>query len=67
MLISLTPVFSANSISGSSLPTPEKMIRSGGMPAARARLISPSDTVSAPAPRSPSTFSTERLELALTA
>lgn len=49
------------------LPTPEKMIRSAGTPAARVRLISPSDTVSAPQPSLARVASTDRLELALTA
>jgi hypothetical protein len=40
------------------LPTPENMIFSGGMPAARARLSSPSETTSAPAPSRASVRST---------
>jgi hypothetical protein len=66
-LISDTPAFRAKAISPRVLPTPEKTIRSPGIPAARARRISPSDTVSAPAPRLPRVRSTETLLLALTA
>jgi hypothetical protein len=66
-LISATPTSMAKASSAAVLPTPEKMIRSGGAPAARARRISPSETVSAPAPRANRVLSTDRLELALTA
>ena len=40
----------ASAISSAVLPTPENMILSAGMPAARARFNSPPDTTSAPAP-----------------
>ena len=66
-LIWRTPTPVAKAISMSVLPTPEKMIRSAGTPAARARRISPSDTVSAPEPSLARVASTDRLELALTA
>ena len=66
-LISATPVSSAKAISASVLPTPEKTMRSGGTPAASARRISPSETMSAPAPSSARVRSTARLELAFTA
>ena len=46
------PASSASAISRAVLPTPENMILSGGMPAARARCSSPSETTSAPAPSS---------------
>ena len=49
------------------LPTPEKTMCSGGMPAARARRNSPSETTSAPAPKTPRVRITAMLELALTA
>ena len=49
------------------LPTPEKTIRCGGTPAARARRNSPSETTSAPAPRPAKRRRTARFELALTA
>ena len=45
------PSSTASASSASVLPTPENMILSGGMPAARARLSSPAETTSAPAPR----------------
>ncbi len=45
-------------ISASVLPTPEKMMRSPGTPAARARLSSPSLTTSMPAPSLASVVST---------
>ena len=45
-IFSVSPRF----ISASVLPTPEKMIRSPGTPAASARLSSPSLTTSMPAP-----------------
>jgi len=66
-LIWRTPMSMAKASSASVLPTPEKMMRSPGTPAARARRISPSDTVSAPQPSFASVASTDRLELALTA
>jgi hypothetical protein len=46
---------------------PENMIFSGAMPAARARLSSPPDTTSAPAPRSASVLITAWLEFAFMA
>ncbi len=45
------PSSSPSAISSRVLPTPEKMILSPGTPAARARLSSPSETTSMPAPR----------------
>ncbi len=66
-LISATPTSRAKASSRAVLPTPEKTMRSAGMPAARARRISPSETVSAPAPTRPRVRSTETLELAFTA
>ena len=44
------PSSTASASSRAVLPTPENMILSGGMPAARARFSSPSETTSAPAP-----------------
>ena len=58
---------SARFISASVLPTPEKMMRSPGTPAARARLSSPSLTTSMPAPSFASVVSTAWLELAFIA
>ena len=66
-LISATPISTAKASSRRVLPTPEKTMRSGGTPAASARRISPSDTVSAPAPSLARVLSTEMLELAFTA
>ena len=54
-------------ISARVLPTPEKMMRSPGTPAARARLNSPSLTTSMPAPSLASVVSTAWLELAFIA
>ena len=45
------PSSTASASSRAVLPMPENMILSGGMPAARARRSSPSETTSAPAPR----------------
>ena len=59
------PALSAKAISSSVLPTPEKTIFDAGIPAASALRISPSDTVSAPAPTCASVVSTAMLELAL--
>jgi hypothetical protein len=58
---------SASASSAAVLPMPENMILSGGTPAARARLSSPPDTTSAPAPSRASVAITAWLELALTA
>ena len=52
---------------GAVLPTPENMILSGGTPAASARLSSPSDTTSAPAPSLASVAITAWLEFAFIA
>ena len=49
------------------LPTPENMILSGGMPAASARINSPPETTSAPAPSRASVAITAWLELAFIA
>jgi len=57
----------AKAISAAVLPTPEKTQRAAGTPAARARRSSPSETTSAPAPRSPSVRTTARFELAFSA
>ena len=54
-------------ISARVLPTPEKMMRSPGTPAARARLSSPSLTTSMPAPSRASVASTAWFELAFIA
>ena len=51
------PSSTASASSRAVLPMPENMILSGGMPAARARLSSPSDTTSAPAPSAPASRS----------
>ena len=61
------PASSATSISSALLPTPEKIMLSGAMPAASARRISPSETTSAPAPASAKVRITARLALAFTA
>ncbi len=53
--------------SSPAFPTPLKTIRSGSKPAANARVISPADTMSAPAPRSRSSRRTPSVLLALTA
>ena len=58
---------SAARSSGSVLPTPENRILFGGIPAASARLSSPPDTTSAPAPSFASVRSTDWLELAFMA
>ena len=57
---------SASASSAAVLPMPENMILSGGTPAASARLSSPPDTTSAPAPSLASVAITAWLELALT-
>ena len=61
------PPVSAISISARVLPTPEKTIRSPGTPAARARLYSPPETTSMPAPASPSNFKIAWFEAAFIA
>ncbi len=61
------PPSSATRISPRVLPTPENTIRAPGIPAATARRYSPSLTTSAPAPRSPSSFTTARFEFAFIA
>ena len=58
---------SASASSAAVLPMPENMILSGGTPAASARLSSPPDTTSAPAPSFAKVAITAWLELALTA
>ncbi|VVN48507.1 hypothetical protein PS662_06117 [Pseudomonas fluorescens] len=62
-----TPTSSARRMSSRVLPTPENTILSALPPAARTRSSSPRETMSKPAPRRARTFSTPRLELALTA
>ena len=62
-----TPASSAAAISASRLPTPEKTMRSAGTCTARTRSISPTDTMSNPAPSRASTSMTARFEFALTA
>ena len=59
--------FSPSFISASVLPTPEKMMRFPGTPAAKARLNSPSLTMSMPAPSFASVVSTAWFELAFIA
>ena len=66
-LISEMPASRAKAISLACLPTPEKTILLAGTPAARARRISPSETVSAPAPSRARVARTARFGLALTA
>ena len=61
------PAKRPSAISSRVLPTPEKMIFCGGVPAASARRNSPSETTSMPAPRLTSVFSTAWLELAFIA
>jgi hypothetical protein len=61
------PASSAATISAAVLPTPEKTIISGAIPAASARRISPTETTSAPMPCRPSTLSTARLGFDFTA
>ena len=61
------PAFSAKAISALVLPTPEKVIRPGGVPAASARRNSPSETTSMPAPSRARVVRTAWLELAFTA
>jgi hypothetical protein len=57
----------ANAISALVLPTPENTILRGATPTASARRISPSDTVSAPAPSSANVRTTARFGLAFRA
>ena len=61
------PSSTASASSRAVLPMPENMILSGGMPAARARLSSPSETTSAPAPSFASVRTTAWLEFAFMA
>ena len=61
------PSSTASASSRAVLPTPENMIFSGGTPAASARLSSPSDTTSAPAPSRASVAITAWLEFAFMA
>ncbi len=61
------PASSACAISSRVLPTPEKTMRSPGMPAASARFSSPPETMSAPAPMRASVAMTAWLELAFSA
>ena len=61
------PASSAKASSRAVLPTPEKTIFSGGMPAASARRSSPSETTSAPAPSRASVAITAWLEFAFSA
>ena len=58
---------SASSISLRVFPTPENTIRFPGTPAAKARLSSPTDTMSIPAPSRASVLSTAWFELAFMA
>ncbi len=58
---------SAARSSASVLPTPEKTIFEGGMPAARARFNSPPETTSAPAPSFAKVRRTDWLEFAFIA
>ena len=62
-----SPPPSASAISSAVLPTPEKTIRSGGIPAAIAWRYSPIETMSPPRPSCASVASTALLGLALTA
>ena len=57
----------ANKISSSVLPTPEKTILFGLIPALIALSNSPPDTTSAPAPSLPNNLRIDKLELALAA
>ncbi len=66
-LICPTPYSMAKASSRAVLPTPEKITFEAGTPAFRARRISPSETVSAPAPSAAKVARTERLEFAFTA
>jgi len=66
-LMWVMPCLSADSSSAAVLPTPEKMMRSGGTPAASALRNSPSETTSAPAPSAAKVRITARLPFALTA
>ena len=61
------PASSAAASSASVLPTPENTILSAGMPAVSARVSSPPETTSAPAPSPASVASTAWLELAFSA
>jgi len=61
------PAANAASISSSVLPTPENTIRSGCIPAARARASSPPDTMSAPSPLRAASAMTPSAEFALMA
>ncbi len=61
------PARSAASISSRVLPTPEKTILCGSIPAASARASSPPETMSIPAPRRPRVASTAWLEFAFIA
>ena len=63
----LIPSFSPSAISRAVLPTPENTIRRPGTPAASARLSSPSDTTSMPAPLSARVRITAWLEFAFMA
>ena len=67
MLICEMPSERARLSSAMVLPTPEKTISAGAMPASRARRSSPSLTTSAPAPSAPSRRSTARWSFAFTA
>jgi len=66
-LICQTPALSVEAISAAVLPTPENTMRPAGTPPATARLNSPPDTTSAPAPRRARVRMTPMLPLALTA
>ena len=61
------PSSTASASSRAVLPSPENMILSAGTPASRARISSPSDTTSAPAPSLASVAITAWLEFAFMA
>ena len=62
-----TPASSANAISSSVLPTPEKTTLRGSPPARSTRKSSPPETMSKPEPSRAKRLSTARFELAFTA
>ncbi len=61
-----TPTRIASSSSAAVLPTPENTIEAASNPAASARRSSPTETMSAPAPRAFRTLRTPTLPLAFT-